>query len=63
MCDPMKTRYLSIKETAGCFDVSPDTVRRMCVEGEIRGALRLRGCWRIPLGAVEASCSVAHAQR
>lgn len=40
--------YLSVKETAELWDVSPQMVRRLCIEGRVTGAVLADRGWIIP---------------
>ena len=40
--------YYSPEEVAEYYDVSPETIRRMCRDGQIPGAIRVGRQWRIP---------------
>ena len=43
--------YMSIKEAAEIWNVSPRRVQIYCVEGRIEGAAKLGREWAIPSGA------------
>jgi excisionase family DNA binding protein len=40
--------YYSPEEVAEYYDVSPETIRRMCRDGQIPGAIQIGRQWRIP---------------
>ena len=40
--------YVSPEEAGVYFDVSAETMRRLCREGKIPGARKIGGQWRIP---------------
>ena len=40
--------YVSPEEAGAYFDVSAETMRRLCREGKIPGARKIGGQWRIP---------------
>lgn len=40
--------YYSPEEVAEYYDVSPETIRRMCRDGQIEGAIQIGRQWRIP---------------
>ena len=41
--------YISVKEYAALVKAHPVTIRCMCLGGGIEGALKLGGCWKIPV--------------
>ncbi|MDR1605117.1 MAG: helix-turn-helix domain-containing protein [Gracilibacteraceae bacterium] len=43
--------YLSVRETAQAWGVSERRLRQLCVEGRIKGLIRLGGAWGIPCGS------------
>ncbi len=40
--------YVSPEEAADYFQVTAETIRRLCRDGKIPGARKLGGQWRIP---------------
>lgn len=40
--------YYTPEEVAKYYAVSPETIRRMCRDGEIPGAIQIGRQWRIP---------------
>lgn len=43
--------YLSIKETAEKWDITPRRIQVLCAEGRIEGAAKLGREWAIPVDA------------
>ena len=43
---------MKVDEVAQAVRLSPATVRRMCAAGQIPGAVRFGGTWRIPRDSV-----------
>lgn len=43
--------YLTINEMAEKWDVTPRRVRKMCLDGKIKGAAKLGREWAIPVSA------------
>jgi hypothetical protein len=51
-------RYISVDIYADYYQLSPETVRRMCREGKILGAVQpggYAGSWRIPIEALKVT--------
>lgn len=48
----MDERFLSPTEFAKLAGLHEQTVRRLCRDGELRGAIRLGFQWRIPTSAL-----------
>lgn len=48
----LTTGLMKVTEVAQVFRVSPATVRRMCAAGQLPGAVRFGGTWRIPSATV-----------
>ena len=49
--EPGEGRWLTTEEAAAIAGFKPVTIRRACCRGEIPGAEKVRGEWRIPEGA------------
>lgn len=50
--------YIGVTAYAMYFDLSPETVRRLCREGKIPGAVQpggYAGSWRIPITALNVT--------
>ena len=45
--------YISVREAAALWDVTPRQVQRMCVAGMIPGVTQFIGAWAIPKDAVK----------
>ena len=45
--------YISVREAAARWDVTPRQVQRMCVTGMIPGVIQFIGAWAIPTDAVK----------
>ena len=43
-------KYISVKDAANLFDVTPRRVQQMCMEGRIPGAIRISNVWLVPEG-------------
>ncbi len=55
----LKRSYYSVEEVAEYYGVHPDTIRKMCREGQIPGATkRIGNRWRIPAEFLEANKSI-----
>lgn len=48
----MPAGWLSVAEVAGLLSRTPRTVRRMCEEGRLPGAVVVDGRWRVPSSSV-----------
>lgn len=46
-------RHITTRQAAELLQVNRATVRGMCERGELEGARRVGGWWRIPLSALE----------
>lgn len=53
-----KKPYYSPEEIADYYAVSPETIRRMCREGQIPGAIQIGRQWRIPAEYVERNQTI-----
>ena len=51
---PLTEGYLTTQETAERMDLSVETVRTMCSDGKLSGAMHKQDRWYVPLNAVEA---------
>ena len=51
-------QYLSAKEIAEKWGVSPILVRRLCRQGRVPGAVCKNGVWHIPEDAVRVSRTI-----
>ena len=54
--------FFTPEEIADRFRVHARTVRRLCVRGELRGAVKVGRQWRIPASAVSAAFGTAGAE-
>ena len=50
--------YYSPEEVAEYYDVSPETIRRMCRDKQIPGAIQIGRQWRIPRSFLERTPSI-----
>lgn len=46
-------RYISVKEAAGKWDITPRVVRQYCEDGRVEGAFKTGATWNIPEDAVK----------
>ena len=51
---PLTEGFLTAKEAAERMGLSVETVRAMCNDGSLSGAVRKQGRWYVPLSTVEA---------
>ena len=51
---PLTEGFLTAKEAAERMGLSVETVRPMCKDGSLSGAVRKQGRWYAPLSEVEA---------
>jgi excisionase family DNA binding protein len=42
------SRFVSPEEAGAYFNISAETIRRLCREGKIPGVRKIGGQWRIP---------------
>ena len=54
----LKKTYYSPEEVATYFDVSVETIRRMCRDGEIPGVKRIGRQYRIPASFLQETSSI-----
>ena len=50
--------YYSPEEVANYYDVTADTIRRLCREGKIPGAKQIGKQWRIPASFLRDTPSI-----
>lgn len=50
------SKYLTVREFADLFKLSPISVRRHCENGNIPGAIKFGTLWRIPVKEEDLPC-------
>jgi excisionase family DNA binding protein len=46
-------QYYTVEEAATILGVHPETIRRMCKRGELRGVRKVGDTWRIPRTSID----------
>jgi excisionase family DNA binding protein len=54
MSRELERQYYSVEEAATILGVHPETIRRMCRKGRLKGARQIGDTWRIPKTSVDA---------
>ena len=52
MPQEQEPQFFTVEEAAAILRVHPETIRRMCKRGELKGARKVGDTWRIPRSAI-----------